>query len=385
VPLPPKDAAARVSFSDELLMTADLRAELEAAIAADPDARDNYLVYGDWLESIGDPRGALVAIGAELAKDPDNSVMRASHVQHLADHRREILGGLADWDDVMTEVEWFMGFIRKCRIATPYERFIDRPDAPMVKVMRWLVEEPGPGRFLQDLDVGIVHMSSYAPVTEVLAQRPRPTLRRLVYGDHERTRNGLGNRSHLGDCARLWPMVPNLVELTLGGFMVIGPIDLPRLEALTMVADSLDGDSLGHLGRASWPSLVRLSLQIGHSSGSAAALAPLLRSDRAPKLRRLGLRKCLFTEELCRVLVESPLLAQLEELDLSMGGMSDDGARVLAEHAERLSHLAVLDVGDSPFTHEARALLRGIARRVIFDEPHDDEDDPVHRYGPGIL
>jgi len=45
-------------------MTTDRRAELETAIAVDPNARDNYIVYGDWLESIGDPRGALVTIGA---------------------------------------------------------------------------------------------------------------------------------------------------------------------------------------------------------------------------------------------------------------------------------------------------------------------------------
>lgn len=371
-------------------MSADSQTALEAAIAADPDALDNYLVYGDWLESVGDPRGAFVAIGAALAKNPGNRVMRANHIQYLADHRREILGGLADCDDVMTRVEWFMGFIRTCRIATPYERFIDRPEVPMPDVMRWLVEDPGPGRFLQDLDVGIVRIqgNSYEPVTELLARRPRPTLRRLFYGDYERTANGLGT-SHLGDCTSLWPMVPNLVELTLSGSMAIGTIDLPRLEALTTITDNLDGDSLGHLSLARWPSLVRLSLQIGYDASDAVTLAPLLRRARAPKLRHLGILKCRFTDELCRMLVESPLLAQLEELDLSMGTMSDHGARMLAAHTDRLSHLAVLKVDDNALTGEGQALLRGVVRQVIFGtqrgDNDDDDDDPVYRFGTGIL
>jgi uncharacterized protein (TIGR02996 family) len=38
--------------------------DLEAQIAAAPDAPDPFLVYGDWLQQSGDPRGELVALQA---------------------------------------------------------------------------------------------------------------------------------------------------------------------------------------------------------------------------------------------------------------------------------------------------------------------------------
>src|SRR5688572_17110671 len=36
--------------------------ELEAVIAADPDAVEPYLVYADWLQARGDPRGELIVV-----------------------------------------------------------------------------------------------------------------------------------------------------------------------------------------------------------------------------------------------------------------------------------------------------------------------------------
>lgn len=41
---------------------------LEATIARDPDALEPYLVYADWLQAKGDPRGDLIALQAEAAR-----------------------------------------------------------------------------------------------------------------------------------------------------------------------------------------------------------------------------------------------------------------------------------------------------------------------------
>jgi uncharacterized protein (TIGR02996 family) len=43
----------------------DERERLLSAIAADPDAIENWLVYADWLTDRGDPRGELIVL--ELA------------------------------------------------------------------------------------------------------------------------------------------------------------------------------------------------------------------------------------------------------------------------------------------------------------------------------
>ncbi len=52
------------------------RAELEAAILDDPDARDAYAVYADWLLEQGEPDGELVAIQLALEASPGDAERR---------------------------------------------------------------------------------------------------------------------------------------------------------------------------------------------------------------------------------------------------------------------------------------------------------------------
>src|SRR5688572_15486077 len=46
-------------------------AELEAAIAADPDQPEPYLVYADWLQSQDDPRGELIVVQHGIYQKPE--------------------------------------------------------------------------------------------------------------------------------------------------------------------------------------------------------------------------------------------------------------------------------------------------------------------------
>ncbi len=359
---------------------ADDAHELVAAIYADPGRRDNYMVYGDWLQSKGDPRGELIAIGAELTKNPEHAKMKTAHAEHLHAHP-ELLGPLADCEDVVTEITWFMGYIDRCRVAYTLERFNGdrRPDLAIPDVLRWLLDDPAPARFLQHLTVGLVRHDDnvYTGVTAALAAKPRPTLRTLFLGDFGYEDCEL-NWTQLGDLSPLWPAVPNLRELTLrAGQMAIGPISLPALETLTTITGGLDGESLRQIAAAEWPSLTELSLQVGPSRGGATRdptlLAPLLAGDRVPKLTALGIRNCEFTDELCRMLVTSPLLPQLTRIDLDMGTMGDEGAEVLAGNAAKLAHVK-LDVDDNYLTDAGKALLEKAFGNLHFGMQRDEDD-----------
>ncbi|MBA3541340.1 MAG: TIGR02996 domain-containing protein [Deltaproteobacteria bacterium] len=48
----------------------DRNLELEAEIAKTPDEVAPYLVYADWLQQHGDPRGELIALSVELEHAP---------------------------------------------------------------------------------------------------------------------------------------------------------------------------------------------------------------------------------------------------------------------------------------------------------------------------
>jgi len=344
---------------------------LVAEIAADPEAQAPYIVYGDWLAARGDPRGELVTIGHALAKNPHHKAMLEAHRAHLAAHAERLLGPLASCEDLVTEHDWYMGFLRACRVAYTLDRYNDGPQIAIEDVIRWLVDAPGPARFLQKLTVGIVQFNdqnSYAGVGRVLANKPRPALRTLALGDFTYEETEL-NWSAIGDIDALWPQVPNLGSLWLrSGSLDITAIDLPRLESLEVVSGGLDAGSARAIAAAAWPALVKLSLMFGPGPrggcADVAVVAPILAGARLPKLRKLGLANCDFTDELASLLPRAAILPQLEELDLSQGTLSDAGARILAGHRDKLAHLRLI-VDENFLTPDGLELLRGTVATLV--------------------
>lgn len=59
--------------------------DLEALIVANPDSRDGYILYSDWLQQHGDPRGEFIAV--QLARESQ------PHDAMIADRERELLTG----------------------------------------------------------------------------------------------------------------------------------------------------------------------------------------------------------------------------------------------------------------------------------------------------
>jgi len=80
---------------------------LEARIVENPDDDATYSVYGDWLETRGHPRGALIT-----AQAAGNAEVEAAI---LAEHR-ELLGPPLDLDPQPT-ITWHLGFWRRLQVG----------------------------------------------------------------------------------------------------------------------------------------------------------------------------------------------------------------------------------------------------------------------------
>jgi uncharacterized protein (TIGR02996 family) len=91
---------------------------LEAAIAADPSATAPYLVYGDWLEERGDPRGELIAIQRRLLDD-DRPDLRLREAAIWRAHWPLFVGPAAIHG--VWRVTLRLGFMRQFRIAKDVE------------------------------------------------------------------------------------------------------------------------------------------------------------------------------------------------------------------------------------------------------------------------
>ncbi|GLX93150.1 hypothetical protein [Herbidospora sp. NBRC 101105] len=90
-------------------------------------------------------------------------------------------------------------------------------------------------------------------------------------------------------------------------------------------------------------SWIQLGVERYGGNTTAADLAPILAGDRLPALKHLGVQDSEIQDEIAAAVASAPVVAQLDELDLSMGTLTDAGAEALLG-GQPLSHLKVLDL-----------------------------------------
>lgn len=245
---------------------------LEAAIASSPDDRAGYLVYADWLNDRGDPRGELIALQSARTivgrVDGFIDAHAAELLGELSLYLRRRLTGAFESSTYAGHVElnWHLGFVREARLI----------------------------------------------VTRAQAEQG-------IRGV------GLGSR---------------LLALASARF----------LRSLTLEGDGHD------------PSEVRA----------------LLGNERLPLLRSFGLAKLDLSYDLCAAVVESPLIPQLEVLDLSETALTDNGAMALIVHGKRLKHLRRLDVNASQLSDSVAKRLR-VSCPAMSTEKHQEAVEDARR------
>lgn len=105
------------------------------------------------------------------------------------------------------------------------------------------------------------------------------------------------------------------------------------LRALTIETGGLDVGVVRSICMSELPQLEYLELWLGTDEYGAthtvADLQPILSGQLFPNLKYLGLRNSQLADEIAAVVVNSPLIQRIETLDLSLGTLSDEGARSL--------------------------------------------------------
>jgi len=350
--------------------------ELEQLLSQDPDNVELYLVYGDWLQEQGDPLGELMARQAVLAVDPTQENQTAAE-EHLRRYQDYFLGRLIEAAKAV-QLEWHMGFIRAVRLGLPAG---SRDEYQGAILLDWLLALPT-ARFLRDLWLGpFDHRGAdqYAEMMQVLLAAERPTMRDLYIGPAEDTR--AASWSDAGNLSGLATGLPELRRLEVHtGHVTFDELELPWIEELVLQIENLTPANVAALAGSRLPFLERLELRSpGYTLGEdPQPLSRLLSGEGMPVLEALSLGLSSVTGVLLELLVESPLLAQIEELDLSEAGLTDAGAALIAKHGERFSHLARLDLSRNRLGQEGIALVQGVCPEVLVDEQHSREPDDEH-------
>jgi uncharacterized protein (TIGR02996 family) len=328
-------------------------AELDAALLATPGDIASLLVYADWLQQRGHPRGQLIATqhARTLADTPE---LAAAEADLLEAHAGALLGPIGAWirtgeRDAGVDLRWNRGFLEYAR----FDGFHERGDT---EDNLWdLLRHPS-ARFLHTLEIGC-HRAGDQDNTLICATLihagPTPPLRRLVIGDFDQDDyNGIDiSRAPIGDLSLLSTAYPLLEEVILKGTgdVELGTLDLPHARVFALRTSTLRATTVAAIAAARWPALAELELWTGDDEYGGDCtlddLAPLFAPGKFPALRRLRIMNTPLSDELCLLLVTSPhLAAQLEQIDFSLGTLSDTGAATLATSRIPFPRLRSLDV-----------------------------------------
>jgi uncharacterized protein (TIGR02996 family) len=349
---------------------------LEAAIRANRDDPAPYHVYGDFLQSRGNPLGELLILDG---REPERAA--------------EIIKGLGLPAEDLATFGWRRGLLQWLRLENNRDWMDDKFDA--LGLVRPLFSSIACCA-LEDLRIGVLRWESNdEDVPAVLAEAANHEwardLMRLHLGDVDPDSVDIAMHC-IGDVGGLvTDGFPNLRFLRFHSgeyddeehkFGVAG-LALPELRELVVETNVMRTSRLEALLAAELPRLERLELWFGAEEYGADAtiddLEPLLSGDVFPTVRHLALRNCEFANDIARALPSSAIASRLESLDLSMGTLEDDAAIVLADQANVFSRLKKLSVDDSFLTATSLEPLRAKWRDALVSEEQKDTDDD-YRY-----
>lgn len=386
----------------------------EAEIEKTPSDVDQYLVYADWLETQGDPRGQLIEVQAQLLDKPGDKSLSAverslfkKHTEHFfgLPHEEEHEPNTAPKRNKRSkgevrrlelpnaywsfghfhEIDWYCGYVQHLHFDAGYYED-GKSGEDCVELLQRFLQNPS-ARFIQHLSLGDIwadesdFMPNMTLVIEALGSAPcGEHLKRLEFRGGENDISGV-----ILDASELSKACPNLEHLRLyGGSITLGKPKLPRLRSLSVWTGGLNKDAVRSISKAKWPQLESLQLLFGEENYGANVrvkdLSSILQGSGLNKIKHLGLCNASFADDLCRALPKAEILPQLQTLDLSMGIMTEKGARALLKSADRFKHLKQLDLQENYIPEDMHQDLKKLCAEVLVEGQKDEEDEPEYRY-----
>jgi hypothetical protein len=224
-------------------------------------------------------------------------------------------------------------------------------------------------------------------VAALVAARQRlPSLKAIFLGDitYEECEISWINQTDVSPLLDAYPEL-EYFRVRGGQGLVLGWPHHEALRTLIIESGGLPPEVVRAVGGAHLPRLEHLELWLGSAeyggTTTVADLEPILNGRHFPNLRYLGLRDCEIADDLTVALAEAPILQQIKVLDLSLGNLSDEGARSLLENPA----IAALEKLDIHHHYVSPALLNELAALgIVLDASDPKESDEYggefHRY-----
>lgn len=362
-------AAPTEALSDEAVFTPGLFASnpaLERELFAHPDDEARWLVYADWLQGEGDLRGELIT---RHRKGEGFADFVNEHLEQLFPACADELRGGGNVPEVV--LEWRHGFVHGATIGVQ-----NRDRSLLLHDVAHRVLESAPSHFLRRLSFGLTTLTGendYAPVIDALVKEKKlPQLMHLEFGLQDIDPDfdpyeGPPPLEGWGDLSALWAHVPHLRRLRVrGGGGHLGALNLPALTSVAIELDLQESDVVGEVIAARWPKLTSFELW----NVDEVEFPALVQALSALPLTHLALPFTRNVERLVQTLVTTPLLAQLQVLDLRDSELDSHGLAALMKHFDAFRHLKRLDLTNAADEHEVD-VLRKRGDFVVLGEQRD--------------
>jgi uncharacterized protein (TIGR02996 family) len=310
------------------------------AILTDPEADTPRLVYADWLEEQGDPRGEFIRLQCELARlaeefqEPPELVQREKELLalHGATWRqplRKILG--------RAELPFSRGFVE--RLSLPAEKFINAAEQVLTSTPLRSIRLR---EFSQD----------FQEVRQAQALHKVPFL--SLKGSNA---GSLRSRRLLGHVVS-----PRLQGLDLGNNGMIGTavimlwneLELPQLQHVNLRYTSMSNRTLASFLSSALPQQLKSLDLSGHYSASLSIWGHLWNTAWNQHFHMLCLAACSWGQAATEALFTTPHLSGLRLLDINSCAMENlaGGFRLLKER-QPFPNLVALDLSFIPLSIEA--------------------------------
>ncbi len=151
------------------------------------------------------------------------------------------------------------------------------------------------------------------------------------------------------DLSPIWAAYPQLEFLQIrgGNNLSLGTLHHPNLKTLIIETGGLPPNVITEISNAHLPKLEKLELWLGSDwygfNSKIEDFETLINGGKFPKLKYLGLKNSIIQDEIAVQIAHSPILDQLETLDLSMGLLSDIGAQALLD-SPKIKKLSFLNL-----------------------------------------
>lgn len=183
------------------------------------------------------------------------------------------------------------------------------------------------------------------------------------------------------DLSPLLDVLPNLKHLKIKGIgnLSIGRASRPNLTSLEIICGGMPTELVEEIVASDFPNLEKLVLYVGVNDygfdDDLEIFRPFFSKEKYPKLKHLGIVNAEGQDVIVDMFLESDILPQLEVMEISNGILTDEGAQKLLNHADKISHLKLIDMHYHFISKDMQHKLQQLPVKVDLRDAQEYDED----------